>query len=82
MTWVGSKQGFSGESDGKRSTSNSGDTGLIPGSGKIPWRRKWQPHQYSCLENPMERGAWWDTVRGVRRVGHNLMTKPSQPVFP
>ena len=32
--------------------------------------------QYSCLENPMDRGAWWATVHGVARVGHNLATKP------
>ena len=30
----------------------------------IPWRRTWQPTQYSCLENPMDRGAWWATVHG------------------
>ena len=34
---------------------------------KSPWRRKWQPIQYSCLENPMERGAWWATFHGVRK---------------
>ena len=33
------------------------------------------PLQYSCLENPRDRGAWWATVYGVARVGHNLMTK-------
>ena len=32
--------------------------------------------QYSCLENPMDRGAWWDTVHGVTRVEHDLATKP------
>ena len=32
---------------------------------KIPWRRKWQPLQYSCLENPMDRGAWWAADHGV-----------------
>ena len=32
---------------------------------KIPWRRKWQPNQYSCLENPMDRRAWWATFRRV-----------------
>ena len=32
--------------------------------------------QYSCPENPMDRGAWWTTVHGVTRVGHNLATKP------
>ena len=34
---------------------------------KIPWRRKWQPTQYSCLGNPMDRGAWWATVHGVAK---------------
>ena len=82
MTWVRSKQGFSSDSDGEDSACSSGDVGLIPGSGKIPGRRKWQPYQYSYLENPMERGAWWDTVHGVTRIGHNLVTKPSPPVFP
>ena len=31
---------------------------------KIPWRKKWQPTPYSCLENPMDRGAWWASPRG------------------
>ena len=35
------------------------------------------PPQYSCLENSMDRGAWWSTVHGVTRVGHNLVTKPT-----
>ena len=35
------------------------------------------PLQYSCLENPMDRGAWWDTVHGVVRVGHDWATSPS-----
>ena len=34
------------------------------------------PLQYSCLENPMDRGAWWAAVRGVARVGQDLVTKP------
>ena len=33
--------------------------------GKIPWRRGWQPLQYSCLENPIDRGDWWTTVHRV-----------------
>ena len=37
------------------------------------------PLQYSCLENPMDRGAWWATVYGVARVGHDLATKPPPP---
>ena len=32
-----------------------------------PWRRKWQPIQYSCLENPMDRGAWWATGHEVAK---------------
>ena len=40
--------------------------------GKIPWRRKWQPLQYSCLENLMDRGAWQAMVYGgLHRVGHD-----------
>ena len=38
-----------------------------PWIGKIPWRRRWQPLQDSCLENPMDRGAWWATVHGVAK---------------
>ena len=37
------------------------------------------PFQYSCLENPMDRGAWQATVHGVARVGHDLATKPPLP---
>ena len=36
-----------------------------PWVGKIPWKRTWQPTQYSCLENPMDRGTWWATVYRV-----------------
>ena len=38
---------------------------LDPWVGKIPWRRKWQPTPYYYLENPMDRGAWWDTIHRV-----------------
>ena len=44
--------------------------------GKIPREGKSNPLQYSCLKNPMGRGAWWATVPGVARVGHDLVTKP------
>ena len=37
----------------------------------IPWKRKWQPAPVFFLENPMDRGAWQATVRGVTRVGHD-----------
>ena len=39
--------------------------GFGPWVGKIPWRRVWQPTQYSCLENPMDRGARWTTIHRV-----------------
>ena len=42
------------------------DTGSIPWVGKIPWRRKREPSQYSCLENSMDRGAWRSTVHRVK----------------
>ena len=41
------------------------DTGLIPGWGKSPGGSHGNPLQYSCLENPMDRGAWWATVHRV-----------------
>ena len=43
----------------KKSTCNAGDPGLIPGSGRSPGGRHGNSLQYSCLENPMDRGAWW-----------------------
>ena len=52
--------GFPGGSDNKESAYNAGDLGSIPGSG-----RNGDPLQYSCLESPMDRGAWQATVRGV-----------------
>ena len=41
--------------------------GFSPWVEKIPWRRAWPPTQYSCLENPMDRGAWWATVLGATK---------------
>jgi len=52
---------------------------LIPGSGRSPAEVNGNPLQYSCLENPMDRGAWQATVHGVTRVGHDLVTK--QPLY-
>ena len=44
-----------------------GDVGLIPGSGRSPGGGDGNPLQYSCLENPMDRGAWWATVRRITK---------------
>ena len=57
--------GFPCGSDGKESSYNVGDTGSISGSGRPPGEGHGYPLHYSCLENPMDRGAWWATVRGV-----------------
>ena len=54
-----------GSSDGKASAHNEGDPGSIPGSGRSPGEGNGIPLQYSCLENPMDEGAWWATVHGV-----------------
>ena len=49
----------------KASAYNAGDPGLIPGLGGSPGEGNGNPLQYSCLENPMDRGAWWAIVQGV-----------------
>ena len=49
---------------------------MIPGSGGAPGEGNGESLQYSCLEKPMDRGAWWATVHGVTRIGHGLATKP------
>ena len=67
---------FPHSSVGKESACNAGDPDLIPGLGRSPGEGHGNPLQYSCLENPMDRGAWQATVRGVARVGHDLVTKP------
>ena len=53
-------------SDGKESVCNTGDSGLIPGSGRS-LGRDGNSLQYSCLDNSMDRGAWWATVHGVTK---------------
>ena len=62
--------GFPGGSDGKESACNAGDLGSIPGLGRFPGEENGNPLQYSCLENPMDRGAWWAAVHAVT-VRHN-----------
>ena len=57
--------GFPGGSDGKESARNAGDLGSIPGLGRSLGEENGNPLQYSCLENPMDRGAWRGTVHGV-----------------
>ena len=56
-----------GGSDGKASACNVGDLGSIPGSGRSPGGGYDNPLQYSCLKNPMDRGAWQAIVHGVTK---------------
>ena len=69
---------FPGGSDGKVSARNAGDPGLIPGLGRSPGEGNGTPLQYSCLENPMDGGAWWATVCGVAKS----WTRQSDFTFP
>ena len=59
--------GFPGGSASKESASNAGDVGSSPGLGRSPGDGNGNPLQYSYLENPMDRGAWWATVQGVTK---------------
>ena len=58
---------FPGGSDSKESACNVGDLGSIPGSGRSPGEGTGNPLQYSCLENPLDRGAWQATAHGVTK---------------
>ena len=57
--------GLPGDSDGKKSACNEMDQDPIPGSERSPGEGNSCPLQYSCPENPMDRGAWWARVHGV-----------------
>ena len=73
--------GFPHSSAGKESTWYAGDWGSIPGSGRSPGKENGNSLQCSCLENPMDGGAWQATVHGVARVRQDLVTKsPPQVV--
>ena len=63
--------GFPGGSEVKASACNAGDLSSIPRSGRSPGEGNGNPLQYSCLENPMDGGAWWATVHGVAKLGFN-----------
>ena len=79
MKWPIVQMGFPGGSVVKNTPASVGDTGLVLESGRSPEGGIGNPLQYSCLENPMNRGAWWATFHGVARVGHDLETKQQSP---
>ena len=60
-------QGFPSGSAVKNLPASVGDLGLIPGLGRSPGEGNGSPLQYSCLENSMDREAWWATVRGIAK---------------
>ena len=64
-------------SDSEVSAHNVGDPGSIPGLERSPGKGNGNPLQYSCLENPIDGGAWWATLHGMVRVRHDLATKPT-----
>jgi len=51
----------------KKSICNTGDMGSIPGLGRSLGEENGNPLQYSCLEDPMGRGAWWATIHGITK---------------
>ena len=63
--WQPTYGGFPGGSDSNESSFNAGELGSIPGSGRSPGEGNGYPLQHSCLENSMNRGAWWATVYGI-----------------
>ena len=66
-SWLMPLLGFPGGSEVKASACNAGDLDSIPRSGRSPGEGNGNSLQYSCLENPMDRGAWWATVHGVAK---------------
>ena len=68
------KKGFSPDSHGKESICSPGDLGSILGLRRSPGEGNGNPLQHSCLENTMDRGAWWVQSRGLQRVGHDWVT--------
>ena len=65
-------KGFPGASAVMNPLANSVDVGSIPGLGRSPGVGNGNPLQYSCLGNPMDRGAWWATVHGVAKDSGTL----------
>ena len=67
--------GFPGGSVVKNLPANAGDADSISGSGRSPGEGNGNPLQYSCQDNPVDRGAWWDTVYKVANSWTQLMTE-------
>ena len=74
-------QGFLGGSDGKESACNAGDLDSIPGLRRSPGEGNGNPLQYSCLGNPMERGAWYAIGQGVAQSQTQLSDEHFHSLF-
>ena len=68
MTSKVTQMGFPGSSNGKEFACNARDLDSIPGSGRSPREGRGNPLPYSCLENPMDRRAWWATVHAFAEL--------------
>ena len=75
----GARTCFPGGSDSKESACNAGCPGAIPGLGRSPGGGHVNPLQYSCLGNPMDRGAWWAAAHGWKRGRHDWGTHTCSP---
>ena len=79
ISWIKKKKKdyvccFPDSSYGKESACNAGNAGSIPGLGRSPGEGNGNPPQYSCLENTMDRGAWWAIVHRVTKIWAWLST--------
>ena len=81
LMWLRSYSGLPGGSDGEESAYNVRDTGSIPGSGRSPGEGHGNPLQYPCLENPMDRGAWWATVYGFTKSWTQLSDQHTNEIL-
>ena len=72
------ERGFSGGTVLKNLPANTGDEGFIPGSGRSPGEENCKSLHYSCLGNPMDRGAWWLNSMGSQRVRYDWVTEHTQ----
>ena len=73
--------GFPGGLVVKNPPAKAGDTGSTPGLGRSPGEGNGNPLQYSCLGNPMDRGAFWATVRGITKESDTLSDKTKTELY-
>ena len=77
--YIKSIEGFPGGSGIKNLPANAEGLGSILGSGRFPGEGNGNPSQYSCLQNPMDRGVWWATVHGGRKESDRTLRLKQQP---